>query len=684
MRWSLVDWVMAIHLMMGSCATQFQVIEFQTDVKSAVSTALVDHQTLFVATKDKDIFTWSLNNHTMEVLPVTYGPIIPFDGEKFLAGGQGDLALFDPSNQSFEVVFTYQGGYRWSYDGLILVNKTSVLAYAVYRSTVDICIYDWENGSFRERSCAYVLPDRFSGAKPPFAYSPISNLAVIQNAQYDVFFFDVFTGETVKVLQAEPRISNLGYRDFQLVEIDGEEYFAFTDDLAPYTLVLWDVYGNNKTEIDQFGSIFTISPNDSTIWWSARGPELVQWQIHSISQLEIKLIIPFAPNLFTVSKIILDPKTSLPIAFTYLWTVNIYTVESVASSSSTMIETSTPQELDSSSGDGGMSLGAILGIVLGTLGFLGLLGAAFFGIFMLKKRRRDDFASQSDDQGEVELVLSRDWRIEYSELIIDKQLGEGGFGVVYKAEWRNAPCVVKQMKVRESKEASAKARDAFVKEMNAMRSLRAHPNVCQLLGVCDSHKKPLCIVTEYMSEGSLWDLITNNNMTLTSDLIISFAHDTASGMAHLHSEDVLHCDLAARNLLVTSKNGALLVKVADFGLSTYASDTNTENHNIDSQGRRIVPIRWTSPEVFLGGPLTKENDVWAFGVTLWEICEREKPYYEIKNQTEVAEKVVHDNLRLAPPLGSHVTPEICQVIASCFTSAETRPTFQQLCSTLKH
>eukprot|EP01119_Soliformovum_irregulare_P005959 TRINITY_DN176_c0_g1_i10.p1 TRINITY_DN176_c0_g1~~TRINITY_DN176_c0_g1_i10.p1 ORF type:complete len:378 (+),score=74.81 TRINITY_DN176_c0_g1_i10:966-2099(+) len=376
-------------------------------------------------------------------------------------------------------------------------------------------------------------------------------------------------------------------------------------------------------------------------------------------------------------------------AFTHLRIITIYSVvEKLVSTTDSGdgggAVPSTVGFLDSSS-DQKPESKSILAPILGTLGALVFLGSGvILGFFLLKKRKRDALASQIDSQEDLELVLARDWTIQFDELIIKKQLGEGGFGIVYKAEWRNAPCVVKQMKVRESKEASAKARDAFVKEMNAMRNLRAHPNVCQLLGVCDSRKTPLCIVTEYMSEGSLWDLITVNDMALTSDLIVSFARDTASGMAHLHSEDVLHCDLAARNLLVTSKNGALLVKVADFGLSTYSSDSNIENHNVDSQGRRIVPIRWTSPEVFLGGPLTKENDVWAFGVTLWEICERKKPYYEIKDQKELAEKVVHDNLRLAPPLGSHVTPEICQVITSCFSSAETRPTFQQLCSTLKH
>ena len=63
-------------------------------------------------------------------------------------------------------------------------------------------------------------------------------------------------------------------------------------------------------------------------------------------------------------------------------------------------------------------------------------------------------------------------------------------------------------------------------------------------------------------------MLVDKKMEMTLDLVIDFALDIASGMSHLHSENVIHCDLACRNLLVAPKEGnKYLIKITDFGLS---------------------------------------------------------------------------------------------------------------------
>lgn len=128
-------------------------------------------------------------------------------------------------------------------------------------------------------------------------------------------------------------------------------------------------------------------------------------------------------------------------------------------------------------------------------------------------------------------------------------------------------------------------------------------------------------------------------------------------------------------------NETFVVKVADFGLSA-----KVDASAIDA----TIPIRWTSPEVLQGNHFTKANDVWAFGttsfnlksdsggVTMWEICERKRPYYDVASNNLISQGVVNGTLRLTRPQGTHVTDVIWEMTNSCFLPAEDRPTFQEI------
>lgn len=92
--------------------------------------------------------------------------------------------------------------------------------------------------------------------------------------------------------------------------------------------------------------------------------------------------------------------------------------------------------------------------------------------------------------------------------------------------------------------------------------------------------------------------------------LTSFAYQIAKGMAYLSSIDVVHRDLACRNILVGERK---ILKITDFGLSRETSDIYTQK----SRGR--VPFKWMAIESIIAQEFTSASDAWSYGVVLWEI-----------------------------------------------------------------
>jgi serine/threonine protein kinase len=118
--------------------------------------------------------------------------------------------------------------------------------------------------------------------------------------------------------------------------------------------------------------------------------------------------------------------------------------------------------------------------------------------------------------------------------------------------------------------------------------------------------------------------------------LTQFAISCTECVAFLHSREIIHRDIAARNFLLTA---SLQVKMSDFGM-TKMSDYYYGG------AEKALPIRWLSPEVMLRRKFSFESDRWALGVTLWEIFSfGALPYAELVNN-EVTEKVMKKQVKL--------------------------------------
>ncbi|KAL6107451.1 ddr2 [Pungitius sinensis] len=285
-------------------------------------------------------------------------------------------------------------------------------------------------------------------------------------------------------------------------------------------------------------------------------------------------------------------------------------------------------------------------------------------------------------------------------LTFKEKLGEGQFGEVHLCEAKgvqefmnreflldiqeeqNVLVAVKMLR----SDADKNARNDFLKEIKIMSRLK-DPNIIRLLAVC-IYSDPLCMITEYMENGDLNQflsrhepeghlaLLSNAPTVSFNDLSYMAAH-IASGMKYLSSLNFVHRDLATRNCLV-GKN--FTIKIADFGMSRnlYSGDY----YRI--QGRAVLPIRWMSWESILLGKFTTASDVWAFGVTLWEILNfcKDQPYSQLSDEQVIENtgEFLRDQKRqIYLP-----QPELCpdslyRIMLRCWRrNTKERPSFQEI------
>ena len=125
------------------------------------------------------------------------------------------------------------------------------------------------------------------------------------------------------------------------------------------------------------------------------------------------------------------------------------------------------------------------------------------------------------------------------------------------------------------------------------------------------------MITEFVSKGSLFDLLHQRKLVLDDSRITKIAKQIAIALLYLHSRQLFHCDLKSQNVLI---NDDWTVKLCDFGLSRYQSKFDADNHG------KIGTPHWMAPEILRGEKYTPAADVYSFGVILWEMLTLDIPF----------------------------------------------------------
>eukprot|EP01100_Stratorugosa_tubuloviscum_P013770 TRINITY_DN708_c0_g2_i1.p1 TRINITY_DN708_c0_g2~~TRINITY_DN708_c0_g2_i1.p1 ORF type:complete len:607 (+),score=247.01 TRINITY_DN708_c0_g2_i1:110-1930(+) len=257
------------------------------------------------------------------------------------------------------------------------------------------------------------------------------------------------------------------------------------------------------------------------------------------------------------------------------------------------------------------------------------------------------------------------WHIEFEELEFETLLGKGCFGVVHKGKYQGTPVAIKQLLpelINNEEEAQE-----FLDEITTLCKLR-HPNVVLFIGACLSVPH-LCIVTEFCTRGSLFDLL---HIQRTEIDFLSMTLDSARGLNYLHlrKPPVIHRDLKTANFLVDA-SGA--IKIADFGLTCVKGGPKAV--------QAVGTVSYMAPEMLMMQNYDEKVDIYSFGVCMWEMIVREIPFYQ-KTIEEIAILVLQEHYQ--HPLPSNIPLNLRTLICDCWNfQSSRRPTFSTVITRLE-
>ncbi|CAI9111012.1 OLC1v1011143C1 [Oldenlandia corymbosa var. corymbosa] len=258
------------------------------------------------------------------------------------------------------------------------------------------------------------------------------------------------------------------------------------------------------------------------------------------------------------------------------------------------------------------------------------------------------------------------WEIDVHQLKFGDRIASGAFGDLYKGIYCSQEVAIKVLK---PERVNKDMLNEFTREVFIMRKIR-HKNVVQFLGAC-TRPPNLCIVTEYMSKGSVYNFLHKQKGTFKLSTLLKVAIDVAKGMNYLHQNNIIHRDLKTANLLMDEHE---VVKVADFGVARVVSQTGVMTAETGT-------YRWMAPEVIEHKPYDHKADVFSFAIVLWELLTREIPYSDL-TPLQAAIGVVQQGLR--PEIPKDTNPKLVDLLEKCWQQEPTlRPKFSEILETLQ-
>jgi serine/threonine-protein kinase len=222
------------------------------------------------------------------------------------------------------------------------------------------------------------------------------------------------------------------------------------------------------------------------------------------------------------------------------------------------------------------------------------------------------------------------------------KLGEGGMGVVYKAEDTKLGRTValKFLPPELTRDEAAKTR--FLHEARAASALQHH-NICTIHEIGETPEEQLFISMDCYDGQTLKQKIASGPLPLEEAL--DLAVQVAEGLAKAHGAGMVHRDVKPANIMVT---GDGIAKILDFGLAKLAGQTK-----VTRTGTTLGTVAYMSPEQARGEAVDHRTDIWSLGVVLYEMLTATSPF-----RSEYDQALVYSILNDEPASLKSLRPDV--------------------------
>jgi serine/threonine protein kinase len=254
------------------------------------------------------------------------------------------------------------------------------------------------------------------------------------------------------------------------------------------------------------------------------------------------------------------------------------------------------------------------------------------------------------------------WVIDPTDLTFHRPIARGSFGQVFLGQHGRTRQLLAIKRLHEILR-TERTFIPFEREVEISTRLQ-HFAILPFVGFTIS--QPFCLITEYMSGGTLHGRLRGSGPPLNGTQLTLIALGIVSGMEYLHTEGLIHRDLKSANILLDADDNP---RICDFGVSRRGTGG-------EQMTRYVGTPSHMAPELLSEEPYDSSVDVYAFGMMLWEMISRTDPYQGGPFHKFVLDIVNHD---LRPSIPANCLSDLSELICACWArDPRTRPTFNEI------
>src|SRR3972149_1540001 len=195
-----------------------------------------------------------------------------------------------------------------------------------------------------------------------------------------------------------------------------------------------------------------------------------------------------------------------------------------------------------------------------------------------------------------------------------EKLGEGGMGVVYKAQDTKLDRIVALKFLPHYLHASEDEKVRFLQEAKAVATLN-HPNICVIHDIKEEEGKNF-IVMEFVEGMTLREKLSQAPIAVKE--AVTYAIQIGEALEEAHNKGIVHRDIKSDNIMVNKKNQ---IKVMDFGLAKLKGSLK-----LTKATSTVGTLGYMAPEQIQGADSDHRSDIFSFGIVLFEMLTRKLPF----------------------------------------------------------